>query len=306
MTSLAAVVDELYGLAPDDFTAARDAASRRARNDGDRELAAAVKSLRRPSASAWLVNQVARAHADRLGELLDLGEQLRAAQDALQGDELRALSRRRHEVVGALAGLAAEAAAQSGRRVADAVRREIEATLDAALADEQAAEAVRSGHLMRALSSTGLEAVDLTDAVAADLAPAPRSRSGKQAATRTGAAKAAPSKRAGPSRASAERAESSRGAAQRGQREVREARAALDRAEADLAAQDESVRAAQSAVDEAREQVAGLEAKLSDARHRARAAERQRRDAEQSRRTALRAREAAARALQAAERRAGS
>jgi hypothetical protein len=283
MTSLGAVVDELYALVPDDFTAARDAASRAARDDGDREQAATLKALRRPSVSAWMVNQLARRHADRIDELLDLGEELRAAQDALQGAELRALTRRRHELVGALADLAGEAAAESGRRVGDGVRREIEATLDAALADAQAADAVRSGHLMRPLSSTGLEAVDLTDAVAADLMPPPRRRR----APKTKAPK-----------------EPARKATQRDQRAVREARAALERAEAELTAQDESVRAAQSAVDAARERVAEVEEQLSDARGRERAAERERRKADQSRRTALRAREAAARAVQTAERRA--
>ena len=36
------VADELYGLAPEDFTAARNARAKAARTDGDRELTAAV------------------------------------------------------------------------------------------------------------------------------------------------------------------------------------------------------------------------------------------------------------------------
>ena len=52
--------DDLYRLAPEDFTAARDAAAKQARADGDRDGAAALKALRRPTVSAWLLNALVR------------------------------------------------------------------------------------------------------------------------------------------------------------------------------------------------------------------------------------------------------
>ena len=44
--------EALYALRPEEFIPARDAAVKRARADGDRDLAAALASLRKPTASA--------------------------------------------------------------------------------------------------------------------------------------------------------------------------------------------------------------------------------------------------------------
>ena len=88
--------------------------------------------LRRPSLGAWLANQLARSHSTELDELLELGEALRAAQDALDGAELRTMSKRRREVVSSLAALAQGIAADANHKVGDAALRELEATLEAA------------------------------------------------------------------------------------------------------------------------------------------------------------------------------
>jgi hypothetical protein len=289
MTSLAAVADELYALAPDEFIAARDAAARKARDDSDRDLAAEVKQLRRPSVGAWLVNQLARQHADRLEDLLDLGETLRAAQHALDGAELRTMTRQRRQVIRSLSELAGELAAAADRRVGDAAQREVEGTLDAALADEQAAQAVRSGRLMRALSSTGLEAVDLTDAVAAPDATAKprRSRRTQPVEPSKGAAKKAqPGK--GVRRAAHEKA-------------LTLARESLAETERTLTDHESELGAAREAVGSARERVAELETALTEASEQQSAAERDRRAADQARKSAVRARDAAQRAVDAAE-----
>ncbi|WP_149038293.1 hypothetical protein [Kitasatospora sp. MBT63] len=68
------VEDELYALPVSEFTAARDGAAARARRDGDRELAARLRKLRRPTASAHAVNLLARNHRSELADLLDLGQ----------------------------------------------------------------------------------------------------------------------------------------------------------------------------------------------------------------------------------------
>ncbi len=59
VVDLDTVGTELYGLRPTEFTAARDAQAAAARRGGDRELAAAIKKLRRPTPAAWLVNLLA-------------------------------------------------------------------------------------------------------------------------------------------------------------------------------------------------------------------------------------------------------
>jgi hypothetical protein len=59
------VAADLYALDPSEFTAARDARAAETRQAGDRELAAAVKGLRRPSAAAAALNLLARERPPR-------------------------------------------------------------------------------------------------------------------------------------------------------------------------------------------------------------------------------------------------
>jgi DNA repair exonuclease SbcCD ATPase subunit len=153
---LAQVADELYGLMPAEFRAVRDERARQARADGDRELAAAIAKLRRPTVSAWLVNQLAREAGDDLDRLLDLGQELREAQRTFAGDRLRELAAPRRAQVSALVNQAKRIAAGARQAVSAEVEREVSATLEAALADPQAAAAIRAGRLAGALSYVGL------------------------------------------------------------------------------------------------------------------------------------------------------
>ena len=174
---LRSVAHRLYGLRPEEFTAARTAAEKSARADGDRELATAVKALRRPALPAWAVNLLVRRRGDLVEQVVELGEQLRQAQSLLQGDALRDLSRQRRQLVTAVASQARALAAEEGQPLSDAAVRQVEETLQAAMTDPPAADAVRSGLLAQPLSSTGLAssaevlAVPLEDGVVA--APAP-------------------------------------------------------------------------------------------------------------------------------------
>ena len=156
---LRSVAARLYGLRPDEFTAARTAAEKDARAGGDRELAAAVKALRRPAVAAWAVNLLVRRRASLVEQVVELGEQLRQAQSLLQGDALRDLARQRRQLVAAVASQAAELVAEEGQQLSDAAARQVEETLQAAMTDRRAAEAVRSGLLAQPLSSTGLESL---------------------------------------------------------------------------------------------------------------------------------------------------
>jgi DNA repair exonuclease SbcCD ATPase subunit len=157
-TEFASVADDLYRLTPAEFVAARDAKATETRASGDRALAAAIKALRRPTQGAWMVNWLARERGADLGRLLELGEALRRAQDQMAGEELRALAHQRHAVVAALAETARHAAAEIGMPAGESAARDVEDTLNAALADDQAAAAVRAGHLSTALHYSGFGA----------------------------------------------------------------------------------------------------------------------------------------------------
>jgi hypothetical protein len=153
------VAEELYGLRPEEFTGARTAAEKEARGAGDRELAAAVKALRRPAVAAWVVNLLGRRNAELLTQVVSLGDSLRQAQAQLQGDELRELTRQRRRLVAAVTAEARSLAESEGQRLSDAVVRQVEETLQAAMADPRAAEAVLSGLLAQPVTSTGVESL---------------------------------------------------------------------------------------------------------------------------------------------------
>ena len=86
---LASVAEELYGLPPSGFTAARDSQAAAAKSSGDVELTKAIKQLRRPTTSAWLANLLVRRAAGEVDRLLVLGDDMRRAQSKLEAKEMR-------------------------------------------------------------------------------------------------------------------------------------------------------------------------------------------------------------------------
>ncbi len=166
--ALRGAADRLYSLRPDEFTAARTKAEKGARSAGDRDLAAAIKALRRPVAAAWAVNLLVRRRGDLVDQVVDLGEQLRQAQSLLQGDALRELTRQRRQLVAAVAEQARDLTVEEGEGIGGQAVRQVQDTLHAAMTDAAAAEAVRSGLLTHPLSTTGLASLTEVLAVPAE------------------------------------------------------------------------------------------------------------------------------------------
>lgn len=162
--ALADIADELYGVPPDAFIAERTARVKELA--ADKALAARVKELRKPAPAAWMVNLLARDRRDDLEQLLALGGELRAAQAALDRADITRLAKERRALVTALAREGARLAVEAGQKAPAAVVDAVAATLDAGLADPEAADAIRTGRLLRALQSIGFEPVDLAEAVA--------------------------------------------------------------------------------------------------------------------------------------------
>lgn len=158
----AELVDRLYAVAPRRFVAERDAAADRARAAGDTAAAAAISKLRRPTVAAWLVNLLALRRPDLVAELGDLAAALRDAQQRLHGDQLRELSVRRREVVAGLVAAARSVAVAEESDLAGSKLplAEVEATLTAALADDQVAAQVRAGRLVRPVEHAGFAGVN--------------------------------------------------------------------------------------------------------------------------------------------------
>lgn len=159
MGRLEDVARKLYAVPGAEFTSERNTA---ARSEPDAEAAKIIRGFRKPSAAASAVNTLVRSEPEVVAELLEVGAGLREAQETLDRDAVRDFARRRQQVI-----------ASAEKRLASVVPglsastlREVEETLQAAMIDRSAAAAVLSGFLVRGLESTGLEPVDLSDAVA--------------------------------------------------------------------------------------------------------------------------------------------
>ncbi|MEN2740070.1 transposase [Microbacterium sp. X-17] len=173
--AFASVADELYGLPPAEFIAARTARA----SGATPELATRITGLRKPVVAAWAVNLLVRD--GQLGRALELAAALRTAQEELSAEELTQLGRQRRQLVAALARRAAELARERGATLSPAAREAVSTTINAAVLDERAAALVATGRLLAPLEPGDLDGIDLGAFVAgpgpeAPSAPSPRSR----------------------------------------------------------------------------------------------------------------------------------
>lgn len=270
------VADELYGLPREEFTAARDARARYAREAGDRALATAIGKLRKPTSAAWLANLLARGHPGEVGELIELGDALREAHTSVDGETLQELSRQRQQVVHALVQRARGLGHDAGAPVSEAVARELEDTVSAALADSDAARELAAGRLVTALQPTGWFAASGTGQRPVRAAPPDRPDDARDAAARERRERRLADARDAVEEAITAHADA-RETWEAAERRTREAGEAVDDlarrlAEAertrDGAAQE--LRFAQRAVDGAEGRLADAERRLSDLERRAR------------------------------------
>jgi hypothetical protein len=246
------VADELYGVDPGAFVATRDASASRARSEGDRGLGQAIKQLRRPSVAAWLTNLLVRESGPQLRALLEVGVAMRQAQERLAGEELRELSRRGQSAVEALVAEAATLAEALGQPASATVLGEVEATLRAALADPQAAEAVRRGRLTTSLEHSGFGSLVAVPDSARRAAPAPGASEDRS--TRAAAAEAR--RRLDRARRSLERARDER---DRGAARVADLEAQAKGLRVELTAAIQALREAETVVAKAQREAAQAE-----------------------------------------------
>jgi hypothetical protein len=258
MASVRDIGDELYALPPGAFTAARDRHVAQARERGDRAGAAELAGLKRPTQAAWLVDLLALRRPDVVDELIGLGEEIRAAQGSVPSAQLRDLSARRRRELDSALGLCSTLATDAGDP--EPTRQQLgeaEATLAAAMADDEAAALVRSGRVVKPLVYTGFgDGFGATaQARAGATPPATRPPSAREGRTATGRA---PADDAGRDRELAERKAAA-------QANLAEAERALDDARA-------SERAANDEIDRWTGEIARIRGLLERAQLDARAA----------------------------------
>lgn len=229
-----------------------------------------------------MLNLLVRDQPEVATQLVELGGELRRAQDQLSGAALRELAAQRQRLVAALVRSARRLAAEAGHPVSAATAFELEQTLHAALADPDVAAEVGSGRLAKPASRTGFEAQ----------APAP-------------AKPAAPVRRLRAVRDD-EVAEDPAVVRERRKRELERdrLRAELEAAEQARVEQDEALADAEERLAEAERRRAAAEETAEDLRTRLAEAEDAEREAVRAERDAQRVRDGTARRRDAATRKA--
>jgi hypothetical protein len=171
--TLAAAEAELYRLDPDEFMARRQDLAAHAREAGQTAVAKQIAGLRKPTRSAWVVNRLVRAEPEVRQRLTDLAAELRDAERTMDGARIRELSAARRRLVD---DLTAQALAPL-KAPPFAMREEVLATFDAALADPDIAASL--GTLVRAAHWAGFGLAPAPDGApppdgAPDTPPAPQ------------------------------------------------------------------------------------------------------------------------------------
>jgi hypothetical protein len=148
-------LDEVYREHPGEFVSRRNELAKELQAAGDRDEAARVKKLRRPTAAAWLINLAAHSSPAELQEFAEASRELEQAQErALEGEDegaekWRAAAEREREATTAVADRAARLARDVGHPPSPRAVEQAVETLRAAAADPELRERVVRGRVER-------------------------------------------------------------------------------------------------------------------------------------------------------------
>src|SRR4029453_18570632 len=235
---------DLSRLSRGEVTKWRDELAKELRKARKKEAADEVKALRKPSVSAWMINQLARRHPQEMKALVKAGDDLRKAQrGAVSGrdpEKLLEATRSHRDRLDDLTSLARhelDAGGQTLQRVAQ--------TLRAGSIDKQASKALLAGTLATDVEQAGFGPL-LSEV------PLPAPSRGRSAKARAAPAKRKPRKTPDRTRAQVVKLRQQLQGARKGARE--------ERRRADAAARE--AEKAQRSAEKAEAQVGELEAQL--------------------------------------------
>ena len=163
-------IDALYQLPLGDFVAARTALVKAARLT-NRAAAQGIKSLAKPSVSAWAVNQLVRTSPADLTALARAGDAVRAAQTS--GDDLADAMRARREAIAALMQSAVQALNEGGHGESQSNLRRISKTLEALASYGSATIDPPPGRLSVDIESPGFDIIAGLSLALAERRPLP-------------------------------------------------------------------------------------------------------------------------------------
>ncbi len=263
---LVADPDRLFAVPLEDFVAERKRLAKELRDGGDRDAAAEVAKLPKPTPPAWALNQLAREEPEAIGAWLDAAEELRDA-SAHPSSALREAMAGHRDATRTLVAVVRDRARPGGKPLSEPMVERVRELLQAATVDPDVAGALRAGRVVEADEQPSLPGFDAAE-------PVPR---------------AEPKPRA---EAAAERRAAKDRDAERKEREQAERRAELERlmaaAQERLETLDAEAEERESAADEADSRLEAAQQALHRAESEASAARRAATDARDAAATAER------------------
>ena len=155
-------VDHLFQIPLSQFTSARNTLAAKLKKEGDGERADRVKTLGKPSISAWVVNQLYWRHRKAFERLLAAGDQFRNAQaEQLAGKstDLRAPLEARREALAEMTRHAADVLRDAGHPASPDTLRRVMTTLEAVATYGEQPDGPQPGRLTGDVNPPGFEAL---------------------------------------------------------------------------------------------------------------------------------------------------
>ena len=237
-------LDEIFGGPPAAFIKSRDALAKELKDDGKDDEAKRVKTLRKPSKAAAVVNSLALDDPKPVKRYLGLADKLRRATSGkVDVKRMRELAREEGELLEELVAGAAKLGDGASASTLDRVRE----TLQAAQVDADLAERVRAGRVEREerAASVGLD----------NLAAPPKAARKRAAKPKAGAI---PDPGVKEEEAKRKRLAEAKEAAKKAKAEAREAAREVARAEGELAKAERARDAADAKAERAEAKLARL------------------------------------------------
>ena len=145
------ILERVFDSPLDEFTSTRDAIVKELKSQGNGDVAAEVKSLRKPTVSAWAVNQLARGEADDIRRLFEIRDEMASAGNAAS---LRKGVDERKKLLVTLVARAEKILTEAGHAPTATTTERITQTLQAGDTDEDR-DAIVEGRLSKDLTPSG-------------------------------------------------------------------------------------------------------------------------------------------------------
>ena len=152
-------VDELFKLPLAEFIDARNTLAKQLKQSGRADDANLVKTLAKPSVSAWTVNQLYWQHREAFDTLIAAGQRFRKAQTSGKVADMRGALDSRREALSHLSDLATSVLQDGGHNPSPEMIRRVITTLEAMSALASLSDGPTPGRLSQDVDPPGFESL---------------------------------------------------------------------------------------------------------------------------------------------------